>query len=108
MSVKIDKEFLFIKIILIILLLLAIGKMPYWYYQLIKIVLFVSFGYLAFIEYKNNIKLFPFLFLIFCVIFAPVLSFRLGRTGWNIVDIIAAGVLIYSIIDAKYFRRFYE
>ena len=108
MSNKITDESTIIKIMSIILLLLAIFSMPYWYYQLLKIIMFVSFSYLSFIEFRKKVQLFPFIFLLLAIIFLPLLNLKLGRTGWNIVDIFAALTLIYSILDNKYFRRFHE
>ncbi len=107
MSNKFNSESIIIKIIITLLLLLALLNMPYWYYQLLKVILFVAFGYLAFIEFRNDVSLFPFIFLVFALVFSPIFNLKLGREGWNVVDIIAALVLVYSILDSKYFRRFY-
>jgi len=108
MSNKLRLESVIIKIILIVMLLIALFKLPYAYYQILKIVAFVGFGYLAFEDFKNDIPLFPIVFLILALIFSPIFKLYLGRTGWNIVDLIAALILIYSIIDSKYLRNFYE
>ncbi len=108
MSKKINSDLTIIKVISGIILLLALLKMPYWYYQLLKITVFISFGYLAFMEFRQGVRLFPVLFLILSVIFAPFLELKLGRTVWNIVDVIAAIVLSLSILDSKIFRRFYD
>jgi hypothetical protein len=45
-----------IKISLAAALLLCLLDMPYWYFQLIRILATLGFGYLAYVDYMGQIK----------------------------------------------------
>ena len=64
-----------LKIILSILLLLCLLDMPYGYFQLVR-----------------------FLAASLAILFQPLIKIALGRTIWNIVDVIVAGFLIMLVI----------
>lgn len=84
-----------LKIVLAALLLLCLAHMPYGYYQLVRwtaLVCFVSLGY----DYyqKKNVPL-AFVFFGLAVLFQPVAKIALGRTLWNIIDIV---VVIFLVV----------
>lgn len=90
-----------IKIILAILLLLCLLKMPYGYYQLVRFLAFAGFGYLAFESNKKRDEKMMFLYIALALLFQPFLKIALGRTIWNIVDVIVAGFLLMSLFKNK-------
>lgn len=75
--------------------------MPYGYYQLVRFINFVGFGYLAFEANKKKDEKMMFAFIALAILFQPFLKIALGRTIWNIVDIVVAGFLIISVLKNK-------
>lgn len=92
----------FIKIILSILLLVCLLDMPYGYFQLVRFIATISFGYFAYIANQKNQKNEVIIYIALTLLFQPFIKIALGRTIWNIVDIIVAAGLLLSIFkDAK-------
>jgi len=87
-----------IKLILTILLLLCLLKMPYGYYQLVRFISFVGFGYLAFEANKKKDDKIMFAFIALALLFQPFFKIALGRIIWNVVDVVVAGFLFISIL----------
>ena len=86
-----------IKLILIVLLLVCLFDMPYGYFQLVRFIALLSFGYLAYNSYQENNNLFTSIYVSLAILFQPLLKISLGREIWNIVDIVVALFLIVSI-----------
>ena len=98
-SMKLEK---IIKIILAILLLLCLLKMPYEYFQLVRYLSFVGFGYLAYeASNKKQDKLF-LVYIALAILFQPFFKIALGRTVWNAVDVIVAIFLVLSILKNRH------
>lgn len=85
------------KIILATLLLLCLLKMPYSYFQLVRFVSFIGFGYLAFESNKRKDEKMMVVFIALALLFQPFFKIALGRIFWNIVDVIVALFLIFSV-----------
>lgn len=100
-----QKEFLsqknLIKILLIIALLLPFLHMPYWYFQLLHIFGTIGFTYLAYLDYKQNIKITPQLFAASVIIINPIIKIAFHRNMWQIVDMILAVLILLSILLEK-------
>ena len=90
-----------IKIILSILLLICLFDMPYGYFQFVRFVAFVVFGYFAYDAVKANKNEVAIAYGTLALLFQPFLKIALGRTMWNIVDVIVAGILILTILIKK-------
>lgn len=92
------------KLLLAILLLLCLAPMPYGYYQLVRIVAMIAFAIMAYQYYeKENVPL-AITFGGLALLFQPFIKVALGRTLWNIVDVIAAALIIvlaYSDFNKK-------
>lgn len=88
-----------IKIVLAVLLLLCLAKMPYGYYILVRFVAFVVFGILAFMTYqkRNQIDIEILLYIALALLFQPFAKVALGRTLWNVVDVIVGVGLVVSL-----------
>ena len=84
-----------LKIILAVLLLLCLLSMPYGYYNIVRIVSMIGFAIIAYRYYsEKEIEL----FIVFCglvLLFQPFVKVPLGRTIWNVTDMIVAGILLY-------------
>jgi len=84
-----------IKIILSILFLLCLLDMPYGYFQLVRFLGMTGFCLLAFQE-KN--KFLYVTWIASALLINPFFKITLGRTIWNLVDVIWSIVLISTII----------
>lgn len=83
------------KITLCILLLLCLLEMPYGFYQLVRFVALVGFSVLAY-QYREN-QLMMIIFISLALIFQPFFKISLGRTLWNIIDVLVALFLLISL-----------
>jgi len=86
-----------IKLVLSILLFICLLDMPYGYYQLVRVLALVGFGYLAFQAKKNENEKEMFIYGGLALLFQPFLKIPLGRELWNIVDILVGLGLIISL-----------
>jgi hypothetical protein len=91
--------------------LLCLADMPYGYYQFVRFAAMAGFLYLAYLAIEDNkkkniavvwseyqVKYLPlFNYVLLALLFQPFFKIALGRTIWNIVDLIAAFILIGSI-----------
>lgn len=96
------KETIF-RAILVVLLLLCLYNWSYGYYQLVRYITMTLFTYFTYIELQkkqtnSNIIL---LYIFIIILFQPLFKISLGRTLWNIVDVILAVFLIYEINQKK-------
>ncbi|HMT77712.1 MAG TPA: hypothetical protein PKA44_08360 [Saprospiraceae bacterium] len=92
----------FLRLALSILLLLCLLKMPYGFYQLVRYIATVVFVLLA-IDSSKSIYL-QTTFIALAILFQPFIKISLGRTVWNIVDVIVAAFLILSAV-AEIFKN---
>ena len=84
-----------INIILAILLLLCLAPMPYGYYQVVRFVSMIAFAIMAYRYWNQEKKALAVTFGALALLFQPFIKVALGRTMWNIVDIVVAiGLLI--------------
>ena len=81
-------------IVLSVLLLLCLAPMPYGYYQLVRFIAAVVFIVLAWHNYNTKEVCLTVVFGALALLFQPFIKIALGRTMWNIVDVIVAGMLI--------------
>lgn len=81
-------------LILAALMLLCLAPMPYGYYMLVRFMAMVAFGIMAYRYYMNNKAIAATVFGVLALLFQPIYKIALGRTIWNIVDVIVAVLLI--------------
>ena len=86
-----------IKIILSMLFLLCLLKMPYGYYQAVRFTGFLGFALLAYFGYQKNKKVEVIIFISLALLFQPFIKVALGRTVWNIIDVIVSAGLVISL-----------
>lgn len=84
-----------IKIVLVALFLGCLGKWQYSYYELVRFIGMIGFGVLAWID-KDN-KLLLVVWVASAILINPLVKIALGRTLWNVVDVIWAIVLVGTI-----------
>lgn len=86
-----------IKIILSLLFFLCLAKMPYSYYELVRLAALVGFAILAFRSYRQGREIEMVIFGALALLFQPFFKLALGREMWNVVDVVVGVGLIVSI-----------
>lgn len=89
---------LVIKLVIAILLLLCLIDMPYGFYQFVRFISTAAFAYLSYVHIKAKQEVYGIIFVLLALLFQPFFKIALGRTIWNIIDIIVAIGLICLII----------
>ena len=85
--------------ILAALLLLCLAPMPYGYYQLVRFVSMVVFGVMAVRSWNEKRQGWAITFGSLALLFQPIVKIALGRTMWNIVDVVVAIILVaYTLL----------
>lgn len=83
--------------ILAILLFLCLADMPYGYYQFVRFAAAAFFAYAAYTENQSGRKELVLVFIVLAILFQPFFKIALGRTLWNMVDVIVGvGLLGYG------------
>ena len=90
-----------LKIILAILLFLCLLDMPYGYYQFVRFVSFVAFVFFAYQAHQKDNKTEAFVFVALALLFQPFVKIALGRTLWNLVDVIVGVWLVFNVLLNK-------
>ncbi len=93
-----------LKLLLALLLLLCLADMPYGYYQFVRFLACIAFGYFAFGEQEKQTK-WALFYIALAILFQPFIKISLGRVLWNVVDVIVAVILLYSIVLNKKSKR---
>ena len=89
-------------LILAALLLLWLAPMPYGYYQLVRFVAIVAFGVMAYKYHEEKKDVLMVVFGALALLFQPFFKVALGRTMWNIVDVIVAiGLIALFFYETK-------
>lgn len=89
-----------ILLILSLLLLLCLAPMPYGYYQLVRFVAMVVFGVMAYKYYEEKKNVLAITFGALALLFQPFIKVALGRTMWNVVDVVVViGLIVLFMIE---------
>ena len=86
-----------IKIVLAVLLLTCLLDMPYGYFQLVRFIAMVGFAISAFSASQKKDQTELIVCVVLAVLFQPLFKISLGRTIWNIVDVVVAIGLLLSL-----------
>lgn len=91
-----------IKLILAALLLLCLAPMPYGYYQFIRLASMIVFTILAYQYFEREKMPLAITFGGLALLFQPFVKIALGRTMWNVVDVVVAiGLVALWLIEHK-------
>ena len=76
--------------------------MPYGYYQTVRFIGMLGFILLAYFSNQQNHKTEVIVYVALALLFQPFLKVALGKTIWNIVDVIvSAGLMISLFVKPK-------
>ena len=92
-------NFKIIKFILAIILILCLFEMPYGYYQFTRFIAMVGFSYLAYYSNECNKKKEVLIYIGLALLFQPFMKIALGRSIWNMLDLIVGVSLIVSLFS---------
>lgn len=90
-----------IKIGLIIAFLICLFDMPYGYFQLVRFFGMIGFGILAVGEKDKGNETVFIIFVISAILINPIVKIPLGRTLWNVLDVVWAILLALSLETDK-------
>jgi len=93
----------YFKLLLAVLMLLCLSPMPYGYYQLVRVVAMIAFAIMAYQYYVVEKVPLAITFCGLALLFQPFIKVALGRTLWNVVDVIVAVLLI--VLAFSEFRK---
>ena len=85
--------------IVAVLLLLAVLPLPYFYYQLLRIVVTLIAAVNAYKFYEDNQMAWVLVFGIIALIWNPIFPIYMDKSVWMISDIIGAGVFFFGGSD---------
>jgi hypothetical protein len=90
-----------IKVVLAILFFVCLADMPYGLYQFVRFAAMIGFAYLAYSANQQTNKNEVFIYIALAILFQPIFKIALGRTIWNIVDLVVGIGLIVSLFQSK-------
>ena len=79
--------------------------MPYGYYQFVRFAAMAGFAYLAYSANKQGNKTETFAYIGLAILFQPFVKIALGRTLWNIVDLVVGIGLLISLAFQKDIKK---
>lgn len=92
----------YIPLYLAAVLLLCLAPMPYGYFTLVRILATVVFGLYAYRSFVAKKEGLTWAFVTLALLFQPFAKVGLGRTVWNIIDVIVAiGLIVLFFYEWK-------
>ena len=91
----------YLYLILSAILLLCLCPMPYGYYMFVRFVSMVAFGVMAYRYYTQHKMALTITLASLALLFQPFIKIALGRTMWNIVDVIVVILLVWLWIKER-------
>ena len=83
-------------------MLLCLAPMPYGYFQLVRFLSTIAFGVMAYRYFMERKEWLAYTCGTLALLFQPFYKIALGRTVWNIVDVIVAiGLIVLFIYEWK-------
>ena len=90
-----------LKRILAILFFTCLADLSYGFYQRVRFTALVGFAILAYQAKERESKTEMIIFICLAILFQPLIKILLGRTIWNIVDLIVGFSLLASIFTKQ-------
>lgn len=88
----------YLQLILSVLLLICLLAMPYGYYVLIRFIVTICFCIFTVQYHDKNKQGLVITFGSLALLFQPLFKVALGRTMWNVVDVLVAIFLIGLVV----------
>lgn len=71
--------------------------MPYGFYELVRFIALIILGILAFDAHQKQLTVLRIIYVSLALLFQPFFKIALGRDLWNVVDVLAAILLVGSL-----------
>lgn len=94
-----------LNLILALIFLLCLAPMPYGFYSLVRFVAMIAFAIYAYNYHEKKNNKLAIVFLSLAILFQPLLPIYLGRTLWNIVDVIVAIFLLVLYLKENHKKK---
>ena len=92
-----------LRLLLAALLLLCLAPMPYGYYQFIRLASTLAFAVMAYQYAQKEKGELAITFGALALLFQPFIKIALGRTMWNVVDVVVAvGLMVLWWKDGEF------
>ena len=89
-----------IKLIIAALLFGCLFKVPYGYFQFIRIAGFLGFSYLAYREFKEKREITGIFSVVCAILLNPIFKIYFTRRIWNNIDLfIAIALIIWTVLE---------
>ena len=90
-----------IKVVLAILFFLCIANMPYGCYQFVRFIALIVFIILAYHANEQKKKSETIIYIFLALLFQPFFKVALGRTFWNVLNLLIGIGLLLSVSAYK-------
>ena len=84
-----------------VLVLFALGRNPYDFYTIMRWIVCGVSAYGAYTKFERNPPAWAWTFVIMAVAFNPIVPLRLSRETWAPIDVVAASILIASVVVGR-------
>ena len=71
--------------------------MPYGFYQFVRLVGLIGFAILSYQAYKAGRVTEMIIYLVLALLFQPFFKIALGRNLWNMIDLVVAISLLFTV-----------
>jgi len=71
-------------------------QLPFGYYTVLRIVATGAFLWAFFVALNRNASLLPWIFLLFAIVFNPIIKVPLPKELWMFVEIAAGALLMFT------------
>jgi hypothetical protein len=95
-----NKSIIALKALLMFLCLICLLKVPYGYFIFFRFVALILFVLFAIDSYKKSNTTWLVIWLVSALLVNPIIKTPLGRSFWNLVDILWAILLFFSLTDS--------
>jgi hypothetical protein len=86
-------------------LFFALFPWPYGYYAILRWAVCIIAAYSAFRTFDTNHRTWAWIFVGLAVLFNPIAPIHLARMTWNVLDALAATILVVSVVGMSSGRR---
>lgn len=88
---------LFSKLSAVALLIAVIPIWPYFFYQLLKFLIFGTAAYSAYVFHLDKNKKWMWVMIVIAIIFNPINPFYFGHFLWSVADLVVAAIFFRSL-----------
>ena len=85
------------------MLLIAIAPLPYGYYQLLKLVIFLAGGWIGFQFWTRGRTMQAVPFILMALLFNPIFPVHLSRGMWMVLNV--GGAILFAVGMWAWFRH---